>query len=274
MVIVVVMVVVMVMVVVVVGVRGALVVMAVGARGFEFEGAVVDADAVEQLLDAVGDGFEVRRVGDDDVCGEGGLGGGDGPDMQVMDISHVVERVDAVSDLVDVEAFRHSVGTHAEAFGEEIPGGNEDDDGYDEANDGVDEVPAGEVDDDAADDDADADEGVGKHVEEGAAGVDVVLLLTAEGPSGESVDEDADGGGPDDERAVDGRGMDDFLDAFDDDGAYGNEEDDGVEERDEDGGFAVAIGEAFGGHRGGEFEGYHGQQEREDVAEVVAGVGE
>ena len=47
----------------------AVVVVAVVAGGLEFEGAVVDAEAVEEFLDAVGDGFEVVGAGDDDVAG-------------------------------------------------------------------------------------------------------------------------------------------------------------------------------------------------------------
>ena len=48
---------------------------AVGAVGLELQGAVVDAEAVEEFFDAVGDLLEHCGFGDDDVAGEGGLGG-------------------------------------------------------------------------------------------------------------------------------------------------------------------------------------------------------
>ena len=193
--------------------------------------------------------------------------------MHVVHLQHTFHLFDMVRDVVHVEALGHGVGAHAEALVQQAPGGDEDDHGDGEADDGVDDGPAGVLDDDAGDDHADRDQRVGQHVEEGAAGVDVVLLLAAEGPGGEAVDDDADGGGPDDEVAAHVAGVEEFLYALHHDGAHGDQEDDGVEQRDEHRGFAAAIGEALGGVAGSQLEGYHGQQEREDVAQVVAGIG-
>ena len=252
----------------------AVVVVAVVAGGLEFEGAVVDAEAVEEFLDAVGDGFEVVRAGDDDVAGEGRLGGRDAPDVDMVDVEDTLLGFNFLDNLVDVEPFGDGIGAHAEALGQEVPGGDEDDHGDDEADDGVDERPAGVVDDDAADDDAHGDEGVGQHVEEGPAGVDVVLPLAAEDEGRGAVDDDAHGGGPDDEGAVDLGGVEELLNALDHDGPHGDEEDDGVEQGEEDGSLAVAVGETLGGMRRGQLQRHHSQQQGESVGEVVPRVGE
>ena len=98
--------------------------------------------------------------------------------------------------------------------------------------------------------------------------------LAAEDPGSDTVDDNAHSGRPDDEGAVDIGGMHKLVDTLHDDGADGHQQDDGVEERDENRGLAVSVGEAAGGVAGGELEGNHGQQEREDVAQVVARVGE
>ena len=189
--------------------------------------------SVEQLFDAVGDFFEHRGLGDDDVAGERRLRRRDGPDVDVVHVEHPVEGLDTVMYVVHIVAFGHGVGAHAQALTQEVPCGDEDDNGYDDADDGVDDVPAGVVDDHAGDDDSDGDQRVGQHVEEGTTGVDIVLLLAAEYPGGDAVDDDAHGGRPDDKRAVDFGGVEEFLHALHHDGTHGDEEDDGVEERDE-----------------------------------------
>ena len=112
------------------------------------------------------------------------------------------------------------------------PGGDKDDGGDDESNDGVDDCPAGVGDDDAGDHHAGGDEGVGEHVEEGSACVDVVLV-SREHPGGEAVDGDGCCGSPSDKEAVDRCRVREFVDAFHHNAAHGHEEDDGVEQRDE-----------------------------------------
>ena len=127
----------------------AVVVVAVRAVGLHLKGTVVYADAVEELLDAVGDLLEHRGLGYDDVARQRRLRRRDGPDVHVVHVEHAVEAFNLVADIVHVEAFRHGVGAHAQALGEQLPGADEDYDGDDEAYDGVDKGPAGEVDDHA-----------------------------------------------------------------------------------------------------------------------------
>ena len=111
-------------------------------------------------------------------------------------------------------------------------------------------------------------------MEESTTSVDVVLVLTTENPGGDTVDDDAHGGGPDDESAVDFCRGEELLHTLYNDGAHGDEEDDGVEQRDEHRGLAVAVGETLGGVARSQLQRYHGEDEREDIAEVVAGIGE
>ena len=232
----------------------------------------MDAEGVQQSFYTVGDLLEHRGFGDDDVCRQCRFGGRDGPDVDMVHIEHALLAFNLLLDILNVEPLGHGVGAHAQALAQQVPGADEDNHGDDQADDGVDDGPAGVVYHYAADDDAHADQRVGQHVQEGTTGVDVVLLLAAEGPGGEAVDDDAHGGGPDDEGAVDLGGVEELVDALHHDGAHGDQQDDGVEQRDEHRGFAVAVGEALGGGAGGQLEGYHGQQQREDVAQVVARV--
>ena len=194
--------------------------------------------------------------------------------MHVVDIKNALLAFNSLLDILHVKAFGYGVGTHAQAFGQQTPSAEEDDHSNNEADDGVDNGPASEINNHTADNDAYTDQRVGQHVEEGTASVDVVLLLTAESPCGETVDDDAHSGSPDDEGAIDIGRVHKFAYALDHDGADGDEENDGVEERDKHGGLAVAVGKASSGAAGGQLEGHHGQQEREDVAEVVSGIGE
>ena len=250
------------------------VLMAAGGRGFHFKGGMGYACVVEAVLEGTFHFFHLRQVIDDDMGGQGYFRGAYGPDMEMMDICDARHGRHHLLHCIYVDLLRHCVYGHAQAFRQKFPCGHEDDGGYDEADYRVYYGEAGQADDNAGDHDTGGDKSVGCHVQKGPAGVDVVLLLPHQEPGGEAVDKNAYPGCPGYGRTVDFCRIAELVDALDDDGTDGNEQDDGIEQGDEHGAFPVAVCESPGAAGAAQLEGYHGQKEAEHIAEVMSGVRE
>ena len=176
----------------------------------------------------------------------------------MVHIEHAVGPSHHVGDAVGVDVLRHGVDAHAQTFGQQLPCRDKYHYSDDKTDNRVDDCPSRVGDDNARNHHSGRYERVGQHVEEGAAGVDV-MLLAREHPRSEPVDDDGHSGCPGDKQAVDGYGVGEFVDALHHDSPDGNKEDDGVEQRDEDGTLAVAIGETFGGMGVRQLQRHHGE---------------
>ena len=149
--------------------------MAVAAGGFKFERGVGNARSVELLLQQVFDLLHAIELVHHDMGREGIVGGGDGPNVQVV---YAADAVGCGHDLfygLRLYAFGSAVDDEPQRVGEQAPGGTENDNGDDEAHNGIDNVPASQIDEYAREDYANADERVGHHVQVGAFLVEVGL---------------------------------------------------------------------------------------------------
>jgi len=121
---------------------------------------MVDIEVVKMVFQVVFHRFHrVERV-DDDVGGEGVVGRGNRPNVQVVDIADVLVFQQRIFYLFQGNVLRKSVEREAQTARQQVPRRNEDDGGDDEADDGIDDGPARRGDDDARNDDSDADEPV------------------------------------------------------------------------------------------------------------------
>ena len=108
----------------------------------------------------------------------------------------------------------------------------------------------------------------------GALDVQVTVLVFHKEPRRETVDRHADACGPGDGAAHDRLGMQHAADTLGDDDADGDQQNHGIEQRDQHRALLVAVG-VFGRGPGlGQPERQHGQQQAGHVGEVVPGVGQ
>lgn len=253
----------------------AVVPLTVAGGSFELDGGVADIElVVEVLTDALEKVVVETGIFFHQVGGESDLGGTEGPDVNVVDLGDFGKFVEILANGDGIDGVGYGVEGEIEGIGEELPGADEDKEGDEEADDGVEPDPAGEEDDGPGDHDTSGDTGVGGHVEEGPADVDVVFAAGHEEGGGGTVDENAEGGDPDDRATGDMGGFVETLDGLPDDGPDADKEEEGVEEGGEDGGTLPAVGAAGAGGALGEFGGDPGENEAEDVGEIVPGVGE
>jgi hypothetical protein len=67
---------------------------------------------------------------DDEMGGQGIFGGADGPDVDMVKVFDVFYAGDRFPDLFDLDAGRDAVQREAQAVPQQLPGAEEDDDGY------------------------------------------------------------------------------------------------------------------------------------------------
>ena len=91
---------------------------------------------------------------DDNVCCQGIVGGADGPDVQVVYLVDMLLGSHQLLNLVGFDTLWCAIDDEAQAGCQQTPRRPEDDEGNDEADDGVYDVPSRKGDDDARYDDA------------------------------------------------------------------------------------------------------------------------
>ena len=160
-----------------------------------------------------------------------------------------------------------------EGFADDADGTPEDHGGDDDGEDGVDPGHAGEEDGCASNDDGGGGECVAEHVEEDASDVDVAGEAPEEGGDG-AVHEDAGGCDNHHDARLDGDRDGEAVQGFEGDPGGEDDEGGGVDEGCEDAGALVAEGLLFGRGAGLEVDGDEGEEDGEEVAEVVAGLGD
>ena len=208
-----------------------------------------------------------------EVGGERGLGGGERPDVEVVHLSDAMEGGEVGGDVGVGDAGGDAVHGEVSGLAQGAPTAPDDDGDDGEADRRVDPQPAGEHDRAGADDNAEGDGGVGQHVLEGGFDVEVVVAAAKE-PGGKAVDDDASCSDGHDGRALDGGGVEETVGGFERDGAAAHQQDHGVGESRKDRGAAPAIGAVERGRAGGKGSGEPGQEQAEDVAEIMGCVGE
>lgn len=239
-------------------------------RCLGFEGRVGDAVFGKGMLEPFRHLWPTCEVVEDDMCRKCRFGGTDGPHMDMMHLFHMPVFSKQLLNLLQVHSVGDAIHCKSQAVGKQLPSGNEDDGSNAERHDGVDDGPAGVMDDDTADDHANGYQSVGGHVEEGATHVEVAFLAAHEEQCRRAIDEDAHACRPRHGNAIHFNRFAKLVDAFDHDGPDRHQKDDGIQERDEDGGLAVAVGETLISLYFGQPKCNQYQQQTEHIAEVVA----
>ena len=211
--------------------------------------------------------------GADHVGGERRLGGGQGPDVQVMHPGDARKGFQVGPHLARVDVLGRRVEGQVQGAAHQIPGSEHDDGGDDQADGRIDPGPVGQADDQGADNHAGGDGRVCGHVQEGAPGVEVVVP-PAEHQGGGAVDQEAQGRDDHHRLAGDGLGGRQAPDRLPDNGAHGDQQQGAVGQGGQDGGLAQAVGPPVRRGPAGQGDSAPAQHQAEHVGEIVSGVGQ
>ena len=189
-----------------------------------------------------------------------------------MDVEDAGDGLHGVANRSQFQIARRALQEDVERLADDADGAPEDHGGDDYGEDGIDPGHAGEEDGCAADDDCGGGERVAEHVEVDAADVDVAGEAPEQGGYG-AVHQDAGGGDVHHQPGLDGYGDGEAVDGFEGDPGGEDDEGDGVDESSEDTCALIAEGFLLGGGTRLEVDGYEGENDGEEVAEVVACLG-
>lgn len=208
------------------------------------------------------------------MCGEGGEGGGDAPDVNVVKVDDAADFAGGGGDGAGVEPWRGAFEQDGCGLTEEVEGAWEDERGDEDGGDGVECGGGAEGDGCGGGDDEDGAEGVGEGFEGGAADVEVSMAVAVEDAEDEEVDAEAGERGEEDGAGLDGGLAVEAADGFVDD-----EDGDGSEEGDVDGDgedfdAGVAEGSARVGGASGDGGCEEGEREPGGIGHHVASVGD
>lgn len=164
--------------------RRAVGIVAVTIRRFSFKSAVCDAMVCEEVLDGMFHGGVFLNVVNDEMGCQGHFRSRQRPDVQVMHGLYALLAFEQGEDGRTVNVVGDTIESQAERLREKVPSREKDDDGNQNANDGVDDAPACLSNDDATDKDTNTYQCIGGHVQISATNIEVVLALAEQQPSG------------------------------------------------------------------------------------------
>lgn len=240
------------------------------------KGDMTDAETVAEEGGQVGeDVFGAAGVGHFDVGAEGGEGGSDRPDVDIVEGQDAADFRCGGSDRVGIKAARGTFHEDGPGMAEETEGARDDEGGDREGDKGVEAAPGPESDGEGRDDNGDRAEGIGHGFEGGAADVQVVVGVAVKDAEDEEVDREAGDADGDDRGGIEfGRAAAESAERLEDD-VRGDE----TEEGDVDGdsehlGAGVAEGTAGVGRAAGDGGGGESEEEPGGIGEHVAGIGD
>jgi len=193
--------------------------------------------------------------------------------VKIVDVEDTFDGLHGFADCAQLKVARRAFEEDVERLADDADGTPEDHGGDEDGEDGVDPGHAGEKDACAARDDGSGGEGVAEHVEEDAADVNVSGEAPEEGGY-RAVHQDAGGGDVHHQTRLDGYRCGEAVDGFD--GNPGGEDDEcrGIDEGCKDAGALVAEGLFVGGGAGLEVDSDEGEEDGEEVGDVVSGLGD
>ncbi len=193
--------------------------------------------------------------------------------MEVVDVEDAFDRGHGFADFCEFERAGGAFEEDMEGFADDADRRPEDHGGDDEGEGGVDPREVGEEDGGAAEDDGCGGQGIAEHVEEDGADVDVAGEAPEKGGDG-AVHQHTGGGDEHHEARLDGDGRGEAVEGGDGDPEGEHDQGEGVDKGGEDAGALVAEGFLVGGGAGLEVDGDEGEDDGEEVGEVVAGLGD
>ena len=193
--------------------------------------------------------------------------------MQVVDVEDAGDVADGAADVAKLESTGRAFEEDVEGLANDVDRAPDDHAGDAEGEYGVEPHRACGGDRKATDDDGGGGESVAEHVEEDAADVDVSGGLPEHGGDG-AVHQNAGGGDDHHQLRVDGYGGVEAVDGGDADPGGEDDEGEGVDEGREDTGALIAEGLLVGSGTGLEVDSGEGEEDRQQVGDVVAGLGD
>ena len=203
---------------------------------------------------------------------KGIFGSADRPDMDVvhgLDTRHGLHRL---FHLVDADTHGNAVERQTQAVARQRPDRCHDHGGNDKPDDGVYDRPSRPRDHDTRHQHPHRHQRIGGHMQISPFHVQVFVLILHEKPGRKAVDHNPDAGRPGDGSALDGCRMQHPPHALGNDDPHGDEQDHGVEQRNEHRALLIAVG--IPGRSMGlcKAESQHGQQQARHVGKVVPGI--
>lgn len=237
---------------------------------------VADAETVAEEGRKVGeDVLGAAGVGEFYVGAEGGEGGGDRPDVDIVKGENAADFRCGGRDRVGIQAARGAFHEDGPGMAEETQGARDDEGGDSERDKGIEAAPGPESDGRGGEDDGNGAEGVGHGFKGGAADVQVVVGVTVKDAEDEKIDREAGDTDGDDRGGIEfGRAAAEAADRLEDDISGDKAEKGDVDGDREHLGAGVAEGAAGVGRAAGNGGGGQGEEEPGRVGEHVAGIGD
>ena len=193
--------------------------------------------------------------------------------MQMVPTCHPRRFGYIVLQLLHVNAFGNCIQREEQTLFQQSVSRYQNNDGNHKADSRIDPDPIGETDDDARNNHPYRHQRIHKHVQESAVDIEVGLAVLHQQPGGQSVDDDTCTGCPSDGFARHVCRIAQAIDAFNHNSPYSHQQDDGIQQRNQDSGFLVTIGEVQTGRMSGQTKCNEGQHQAEHVAQIVSGIG-
>ena len=206
--------------------------------------------------------------------GQRRIGGAHRPDVQIMDRHHAGLAFEEISDCLRVDAIRHRIKRHRHRFAQQPPGAAQDHRDDDQAQRRVDPVQPGLEDQQPRHHHRRRNPGIGEHVKIGAADIHIALAPARKQPGGDAVDENPARRHRHDDAARHRLRIRQPPHRLDGNGATGDEQQHGVEQRRQDAAAFQPIGKARAGRTLRQPQTGPGDGEPEHVGQIVAGIGE
>ena len=241
----------------------------------DLERRVANRKALREVASGVGDkGIIQGGAGPHQVRRERRLRRAHGPDVQVVHFDHAGQALEMALHGVGVDTGRGGIEREVHRIPAQSPGAVEDYQRDRDAGRRIEPQPAGRPLRQGRQHDAKRHAGIGRHVQEGAADVEIAVAAAHEEEGGATVDQDADAGDPDHRHAGDLRGRVEAAHRFHQDAADAHQQQSGVDQRGHDRGAAEPVAAARGRLAPAKPRRTPGQHETRYVGEVVGGIGQ
>jgi hypothetical protein len=244
-------------------------------RVLDLKGGMMDFEALMQNVFQTGEERIVGiEFGNDEMGGEGGFGGTHGPDMQIVEIDDARRMAEEGDNPFAVDMGGDGIKGQVGGIAKQAPGSDPDDQTDHEADERVELNPTSQGDGEGGEENAGGDSGIGGHMDECAADIEIVAAAAVEEERGDPVNDDTGAGDTHHEGCGDELRLKETMGRLPGDGAEGGTDQERVEPGGEDGRPAPTIGPGGGGSATGQHRSRPGEDEAEHIDEVVAGIRE
>lgn len=197
---------------------------------FRTHGRMRNTMCGKQLFQLMFGVLHVRKFADYDMESSCIFSGADSPYMQVMPAFHSGNPVDFCFQFFQLNLFGDSIQTQIQTFSEQFPGRQQNNDGDSHSDKGINDVALCKTDENSGKDYSHRNQGIHCHVQKRSLYVQVVFLAFHQEESCGPVDQDAYAGCPGNRLTRDGGRTSKFVDTFNQNASYGDEQDNSIDQ--------------------------------------------